>query len=114
MKTFGWEIVKQISDAGDLINNTNFSSALREGYMAGWLEGQRLQGETEENFVVDTFDMYDVDKCLAYIPTYDKDAQPGFEEQSQAYKLGYSLAINDCTHLHQLGVSISRKFSNKI
>lgn len=111
MKPFGWEIVKQISYAGDLINNVNFSSALQEGYKEGWLEGQRLQGE---DFVVDTFDMYDENKCLAYIPTYDKDAEPGFEEESQAYRLGYSLAINDCARLHKLGASITRKFSNNV
>lgn len=102
MKRFGWEIVKQILNSHEIIKDPNFCNQLKRGYDAGW------DGYFSDEVYPEYF--YSLEEGISYVPE-EGNPVPGYELESQAFKLGYTLGINDCNELHLLGQELSKKLN---
>lgn len=102
MERFGWEIVKQTMNSLEVTSDHEFCNELKRGYKDGWLS------YFSEEIHLEYF--YSLEEHINYVPQ-EENPRPGYELESQAYKLGYTLAVNDCLNLDQLGEKLSTKLN---
>ena len=101
MEHFGWEIINQITNS-KLIKDAEFCHQLKRGYDDGW--GGCFTNEVYPEY------FYSLEERISYEPN-EENPVPGYEQESQAYKLGYTLGVNDCYELDQLGEKLSKKLN---
>ena len=96
MESFGWEIVKQISNSE--YTHEDFKKGLTKGYKYGC-----------HAFFLD---MVDLDELFTVED--EEDLKHSQYIESLGYKLGYTLAVDDCFKLFELGDNLNSKLREKL